>query len=716
MKYSSFLLGITATLWQIILFRESMTVFYGNELIIGLLLCGWLLFFALGCKSGELWKRSTNTERLALLFLLHSLLSFLAIKYARILLQVPVGEFIPLSQLFLLALPIVGVPCFILGLWFERVAHALSDLDIDNPAAVVYTFESFGAVLASLLFTMVLTRLHSNLYALAVLWLIVLVACSLMYKRRRYLVFASACLILILGAGARLETGLNAKYWQSLAPGLRFLEGRTTRYGELAVLDSGGDKLLYCNGIKQTLLPDPLTAQTLSALILTQHPWPCRILLIGGGLGGLALQLARRPDSQVLYLEQDGDAFALAARYGRWETPQRCRTLFGDGRRYLLQTQAPFDVIVVNVGRPTTALVNRYYTSEFFALAKQHLTPRGVLSVCGIPSAENYLGAELLQLNASLYHDLCDHFAEVVVLPGDVAHFFAARQMNVLSTNADTLIARYQNLQSSDRYFHPAQFSTIFAQDRLASRRQILSFAPAWRNSDFRPINYFIDMKLWLKQVSGSAWFVDRFSKQTLLWTAATLAGVWLAAFVYRPAQTSLSTIILLAGFAGMSLNLILLFMMQNLFGYVYEGMGLALAAFMSGLAMAASAARKIKRQPAVWMIGMVALLMVLLLSLETTLHALDRYRSIPMLVALLFVSGSLTGVLFPLAGQLYSRPDGSRQTGVLYAADLAGGAIGAIVISGAVIPLYGYSGAGQLLSAAGMALFMLALVLLRRH
>jgi len=256
----------------------------------------------------------------------------------------------------------------------------------------------------------------------------------------------------------------------------------------------------------------------------------------------------------------------------------------------------------------------------------------------------------------------------------------------------------------------------MFAQERLASRRQILSSAPAWRNSDFRPINYFIDMRLWLKQVSGSAWLVHRFSKQTLWWSAVALAGIWLAVFFYRPAQTSLSTIILLAGFAGMSLNLILLFMMQNLFGYVYEGMGLALAAFMSGLAIAASAARKIKRQPAIWMIGMVVLLMVLLLSLEAIVHALARYRSMPMLIALLFISGVLTGVLFPLAGQLYCRPDGSRQTGALYAADLAGGAIGAVLISGVVIPLYGYSGAGQLLSATGIALCILALILFLRH
>jgi spermidine synthase len=716
LKYFSFLLGITATLWQIILFRECMAIFYGNELIIGLLLSGWLLAFALGCKTGESSEKRIDLEQLPLLFLCLSILCYITIKHSRILLDIPVGEFIPLPKLVLLALPLLGVPCFVLGLWFQKLAAALSDMEYVNPAATVYTYESFGAVVAGLFFIFILTGLHSNLYSLFVLCSIVLVGYIFLYRRSIYLLTTAALVIFVAIAGKKLETGLNQRYWQSLAPGMTFIEGHTSRYGELAVLDWGGEKTLYSNGLKQTQLPDSISAQTLSALVLTQHPHPRRLLLIGGGLGGFALQMSRCPELQVYYLEQDADAFQLASRYYQLDPRARYHTLFIDARRYLLQPQQPFDEIIVNVGRPTTALINRYYTVEFFAQAKKNLTADGVLALCAIPSGENYIGPELLQINASMYHDLSALFADVLVVPGDQSHFFAAKQFNLLSRRADTLTHRYQQLHYADRYFHPSQFGLLLADERLQFRQHELAYAPSMPNSDFQPINYLSDMRLWLKQVSGLFWSVHRIPNRVLVIPLLMGFLIWLVVFVHRPVQTCLGSIIMLAGFAGMALNLILLFMMQNLFGYVYVGMGLALAAFMSGLAIAASVAQRIDRHPTRWLLGMVVCLMTLLLLLNPLLHVLDRFRSMTFLIVLLFSSGALTGGLFPLAGQVYPMHNNRRQTGILYAADLVGGSIGSILVSGAIIPLYGYTGASRLLVGTGVILLLLTLVLFHKR
>jgi spermidine synthase len=712
LKYFSFLLGITATLWQIILFRECLAIFYGNELIIGLLLSGWLLFFALGCKIGEFSQKSHNLEKLPLFFLLLSLVCYVTIKHSRLLFNIPVGEFIPLPKLVLLALLLLAVPCMVLGLWFQRLAAAFSEQAAENPAAIVYTHESFGAVAASLFFTFVLTKLHSNLFALFVLVSIVLAGCIFLYKRNIYLLITVLFVAIILMTGTKLESRLNQRYWQSLAPGAAFIEQRTSRYGEWAVLDWAGEKILYSNGIKQTQLPDSISAQTMAALVLTQHPQPRRLLLIGGGLGGLALQLSRCRQVQVIYLELDADAFRLADKYGTLNPQASYQTFFVDARRYLLQPQEPYDEIVVNVGRPTTSLINRYYTAEFFSLARQHLSADGVLAFCAIPSGENYIGPELMQINASMYHDLSALFAHVLVVPGDYSHFFAARHANLLSTSPDTLALRYGRLGYSDRYFHPSQFNILFADERLQSRKAELLLAPAIPNRDFKPVNYLSDMRLWLKQASGMAWTQQRSAGRVFMLLLLLIALVWLAAIVTRPVQTCLCSIILLAGFAGMALNLLLLFMMQNLFGYVYEGMGLALAAFMSGLAAAAFLAQKISRHSFGWLAGLIVLLLATLLVLNPLLHLLDRLRSMTLLIALLVGSGALTGILFPLAGRLYPMQNNRKQTGILYAADLAGGSMGALLVSGLIIPLLGYTGACRLLAGCGILALLLTIVL----
>ena len=49
----AFSLGFTAIITQIILLREFLTVFYGNELIIGIVLTNWMVLTAIGAGIGR---------------------------------------------------------------------------------------------------------------------------------------------------------------------------------------------------------------------------------------------------------------------------------------------------------------------------------------------------------------------------------------------------------------------------------------------------------------------------------------------------------------------------------------------------------------------------------------------------------------------------------------------------------------------------------------
>src|SRR4030043_1511162 len=49
----AFSLGFTALITQIILLREFLTVFYGNELVIGIVLSNWMILTALGAGLGR---------------------------------------------------------------------------------------------------------------------------------------------------------------------------------------------------------------------------------------------------------------------------------------------------------------------------------------------------------------------------------------------------------------------------------------------------------------------------------------------------------------------------------------------------------------------------------------------------------------------------------------------------------------------------------------
>ena len=50
---SSVALGLTSLVTQVILLREFLSIFFGNELVIGILLANWMLLTAIGSFAGK---------------------------------------------------------------------------------------------------------------------------------------------------------------------------------------------------------------------------------------------------------------------------------------------------------------------------------------------------------------------------------------------------------------------------------------------------------------------------------------------------------------------------------------------------------------------------------------------------------------------------------------------------------------------------------------
>lgn len=62
----------------------------------------------------------------------------------------------------------------------------------------------------------------------------------------------------------------------------------------------------------------------------------------------------------------------------------RLNLVIDDGRRYLLQSQEKYDVILMDPVRTTTSYSNNLHSRQFFELARQHLKPGGILLIGGL--------------------------------------------------------------------------------------------------------------------------------------------------------------------------------------------------------------------------------------------------------------------------------------------------------------------------------------------
>ncbi len=710
LKLLAFSLGANSIGIQIILLRQFMTVFYGNELVFGVVLALWLLWVGCGSAVGHVWwKRRTPSLRVfaygVVLQLMITCGLFIAVKYVRLLCAVPYGEFLSFGHILGFAALSLLFPAVLVGFLFALVAGLYDHTAETDSAAVVYSYEALGTVAVGLAFTFlpaVWSGFHS-LMLLAVLQLIFLLSVT----RSKAILIGGVLLVAVLFSAwpQKFETVLLNKYWHTVDETFQLTDWRYTRFGQSAIVDWGGEKILYHNGIKVSSLENTMDNQALAATVLVQHPHPQKILCIEGNSSGLALECAKW-GVQVDVMEVDGAMFRFAQQHMSTDqqhawTSNAIRVQIADARRVLKRANNAWDMIIVNVGAPTTALSNRYYTSSFFRLAKNSLATDGLLALCHFPAGENFLGDELLSLNTILTTTLSNEFSDLLMLPGDDAIYFASNSTSSLSRSVPELEQRYNRLHPDFDYFDVSMLSYIYQPSRIDDFAALLHSSSEKRlNSDFTPVSYLYDFLIWHKIVRGhntiSGTLFSLSSKSLLILLLAGLVVGLLILFMFpstiiNPLLIRMAAAVI--GFAGMTFSVVLLLAFQTLFGYIYTWVGLAMAAYMAGTAAASLLVVK-KMSSANTRFALTGLLLftiTTLLFFLPIIQLVSHFDSALLFLSLFILAGALVGAAFPLLCRFYSQVSGESELGSIYAADVIGGAVGAFLISSFFIPLYGF-------------------------
>jgi spermidine synthase len=547
------------------------------------------------------------------------LLQVCLIRVQRLWLHVPAGELAPFSSLLLSSALTITPFSLLVGLIFP-FAYQLFKQWAEDPAAAIgrlYVLEASGSVLGGILFTYYVA---GRIDAFTTLTITGLAGCALVIAysgepkteggreddpvAEKFLVGAGylaflfgACLLGGVSIQKHYDTVLAR--WASFNSSLEYVTSVESRYENLVVARKGGQYSVFGNGQYMFSFPDEPTYAEQAGRVLTEHPSPRKVLLIGGGVGGLLRQMLLHPVAQLDYVEMDPMLITLVRKYLPGEDlvalgDQRVRVSNVDGRYFVKHAPGKYDLIFINLPDPSTAMINRFYTRDFFEEAKAILEPGGVLAT-RISSAVGYLGEEVGSYASSLDKTLRSVFKEVIASPGDVNYFFACDTPGVVTFDLDTLMKRFKERNVKAKYFSEYMFATLLQPEQveilakqLAARRDI----PL--NTDFHPVTYFFNLMLW-DQYAGRqlAGFYHRVQRAHLWWMGLLLAIFLGARLVYVPltrgrAQYHMRFNVLFmifgAGLAGLSWELMLIFMFQNIYGYVYERVGLIIAAFMVGL------------------------------------------------------------------------------------------------------------------------------------
>lgn len=163
------------------------------------------------------------------------------------------------------------------------------------------------------------------------------------------------------------------------------LHEEVSDYQNIKILDTETyGKALILDGIIQCTERDEFGYQELISFIpLCCHPNPKKVLIVGGGDGGVAREVVKHPlVEEVHQVEIDDRVVVVSKKYlpfmaSGFDSPKMKLTI-GDGFEYMKQRSGEFDVIITDSSDPIGPAASLFQES-YFTLMKRALKPDGIV-------------------------------------------------------------------------------------------------------------------------------------------------------------------------------------------------------------------------------------------------------------------------------------------------------------------------------------------------
>jgi len=773
--FAFLLMGFTSLVVQTLLVREFLVTFYGNELVIGIILANWLILEGLGSSIFARFSGKVKRPLFFYVFLqigiaLYFPLSIFLTRVTKNFFTVSFGEIVGLVPVFLSSFLIIAPLSLLDGIEFPfgcRLYTDFSKKPLPAPACTceactgiagtgvkpaqvsqaqvesagkVYILEAIGFIIAGPIFTyLLLTHFHSAQIAIIIGLLNLLSAflllsvstgekknlvvhpvnpVKLFYGVKFLVVFLFGLNIYFLFSNfaKQIQNSSINQQWK----GREVIAYENSIYGNLCVIKSGEQYTFYSDGIPvvTTPYPDIIWVEEFVHFSLLGHPKPENILLVSGGAGGVLREILKHPVRKVDYTELDPALIKLVEKYPTPLTKEelndpRVNLIYTDGRRFVQEqlkrrdSRPNYDLVLLNLPAPSTLQLNRFYTVEFFHSIKKIVKPDGIF-VFSLPGSLTALSTELRNLNGSILNTLKEVFPQVKIIPGDNNLFLASS--NSVEISAKIFQENLKKRKIETKLLTSSYLNWRFDERWFSWFRQAMGdFSPVKKNYDLSPRGLFYQLTYWnaLSSPAFNKFFqflgrIDFFS----IFLVLPLFIIFIFPFLkLRPKYSKFIPLyaVLTTGFLGTTFDLIFIFVYQSFYGYVYHHLALLVTAFMAGLTIGGwLMTRNLGRikKDILSFIKIEFFIVIFSLAIIPLLISLKESRNESTFVFFLLASmvGFLVGLEFPLANKIYQAKELESKevrklessAGMIYAADLFGAYIGALIVSVGLIPLIG--------------------------
>ncbi|MBC8205406.1 MAG: hypothetical protein H8E87_07840 [FCB group bacterium] len=708
-KYAVTAAGFAGILGQILLLRQLEVLFGGNELTLGFFFACWLI----GSGAGAGLSIRIKSER---------------VFYPALAVQ-PVLLALSLMMMRLWPAVVGRPPGMIAGPWemmigsiiltspYSFITGSLFTLGIKRShesAGRIYLLEAAGAAFGGVISALMLGKINPFQFCFLILGI------NLIISFRRPVLQSIAACIGLIGfiwlSGLVQDAGIR-HYWRSN----QIILHEESKYNDITMIQNEQQYSVYLNGLLSASYPAPMLAEEIVHFPLLSHPFPKRILLVGGGFSGAVDEILKHPSVEHIdYIEIDGKLLKSAGEIlpreiTAWMTDPKVDIIAKDAGYWIKRCAGGYDVVILGVQEPLTARLNRYYTVEFFKEVKRILSKGGLFGF-SLPASEVFIDDERAEILAGIRRTVAEVFPHNALIPGERCHFIAGRSVEI-DAGIFVKILKSRGIQTDfiSLYFLPARLSA----DRMKFLYESLNKAEAgWINRDFKPMAYLHELTVWERQFNAKApgvyariWKINPLIILIIFLILISVISMQKRGGLY---EYGVRLAVSIGGCVQISLQIMLILAFQALYGFMYYQQALLITAFMAGAALGSwfacgrlSIDYIINRKKLLIIQALAVILPVLMLAVLQICRAFGEWGSVIMILGAVSC-GVIGGIQYVYASGSVC---GEKAVigGALYAVDLMGAALGAVLTGLIIIPVMGIWNTGWAL--AGLSFIPLLLL-----
>src|SRR5512135_2980923 len=145
-----------------------------------------------------------------------------------------------------------------------------------------------------------------------------------------------------------------------------------TPYGNITTGEYGNDPATYYNHRLLAYNNDVAEREEDIHYALLQADHPGAVLLISGDPRSRVPEILKYPVKKIVYVERDPELIRIGIP-DKSPVAEQLETENDDALSYIRSSQESFDAVIDLLPPPSSLMINRYYTREFFREVKQKL-------------------------------------------------------------------------------------------------------------------------------------------------------------------------------------------------------------------------------------------------------------------------------------------------------------------------------------------------------